>query len=130
MGFVNNVPELLQVCDFVVSKPGGAQTTESLYFKKPIIMINHSGGQEVANFKYFEKNGYGKRFRTQFMFNLFMKKISNNPSIIDKMRKNISVALDIDIDRVNVKATPEEGLGFSGEGLGAAAHAVALIEKQ
>ena len=32
LGFVNNVPELLQICDFVVSKPGGAQTTESLYF--------------------------------------------------------------------------------------------------
>ena len=53
-------------------------------------MINHSGGQEIANFKYFEKNGYGKRFRTQFMFNLFMKRISENPSIIDKMRKNMS----------------------------------------
>jgi processive 1,2-diacylglycerol beta-glucosyltransferase len=90
MGFVNNVPELLQICDFVVSKPGGAQTTESLYFKKPIIMINCSGGQEVANFKYFEKNGYGKRFRTAFMFNHYMKKISDNPSIIDKMRKNMN----------------------------------------
>ena len=90
LGFVNNVPELLQICDFVVSKPGGAQTTESLYFKKPILMINHSGGQEVANFKYFEKNGYGKRFRTQFTFNLFMRKISKDPSIIDKMRRNMS----------------------------------------
>ena len=90
LGFVNNVPELLQICDFVVSKPGGAQTTESLYFKKPIIMINCSGGQEVANFKYFEKNGYGKRFRTSFMFNLYMKKISNDPSIIDKMKKNMN----------------------------------------
>lgn len=90
MGFVNNVPELLQICDFVVSKPGGAQTTESLYFKKPILMINCSGGQEVANVKYFEKKGYGKRFRTSFMFNLYMKKISENPSIIDKMKKNMS----------------------------------------
>ena len=53
-------------------------------------MINCSGGQEVANVKYFEKKGYGKRFRTAFMFNLYMKKISENPSIIDKMRKNMS----------------------------------------
>jgi UDP-N-acetylglucosamine:LPS N-acetylglucosamine transferase len=53
-------------------------------------MINCSGGQEVANFKYFEKNGYGKRFRTAFMFNHYMKKISDNPSIIDKMRKNMN----------------------------------------
>ena len=53
-------------------------------------MINCSGGQEVANFKYFEKNGYGKRFRTSFMFNRYMKKISDNPSIIEKMQKNMN----------------------------------------
>ncbi len=90
LGFVNNVPELLQMCDFVVSKPGGAQSTESLYFKKPIIMINCSGGQEVANYKYFVKNGYGRRFRTSFMFNKFMKNISDNPAIIEAMKKNMS----------------------------------------
>lgn len=90
LGFVNNVPELLQICDFVVSKPGGAQSTESLYYKKPIIMINCSGGQEVANYKYFVKNGYGRRFRTSFMFNKFMKNISDNPMIIEEMKKNMS----------------------------------------
>lgn len=90
LGFVNNVPELLQICDFVVSKPGGAQTTESLYFKKPVIMINCSGGQEVANYKYFVKNGYGKRFRTRFMFTRYMKSISKNPEIIDEMKNNMA----------------------------------------
>lgn len=89
LGYVNNVPELLQICDFVVSKPGGAQTTESLYFKKPIIMINSSGGQEVANYKYFIKNGYGCRFRTPFTFMIFMKRISNNPDILKNMQKNM-----------------------------------------
>jgi len=89
-GFVNNVPELLQMCDFVISKPGGAQTTESLYFKKPIIMINCSGGQEVANYKYFVKNGYGRRFRTTFGFIHFIKQIDKNPSIIRQMQKNMA----------------------------------------
>ena len=90
LGFVNNVPELLQICDFVVSKPGGAQTTESLYFKKPVIMINCSGGQEIANYKYFVKNGYGRRFRTSYMFNKYMKEISENPNIIEEMKKNMA----------------------------------------
>lgn len=89
LGFVNNVPELLQLCDFVVSKPGGAQTTESLYFKKPIIMINCSGGQEIGNYKYFVKKGYGRRFRTSFTFALYMEAIANNPNIIEKMKKNM-----------------------------------------
>ena len=75
--------------DFVVSKPGGAQTTESLYFKKPILMINCSGGQEVANYKYFEKNGYGRRFRFTFTFMKYMKEISRRPKTIDKMCKSM-----------------------------------------
>ena len=47
---------------------------------------------------------------------------------IETMRKNLSAALEVDIDLVNVKATTEERLGFTGEGLGIAAHAVCLIE--
>lgn len=45
------------------------------------------------------------------------------------MRQNIADALGIDVSRVSVKATTEEGLGFTGEKRGIAAHAVALIEK-
>lgn len=47
---------------------------------------------------------------------------------IQQMRRKIAYALDIDISCVSVKATTEEGLGFSGEKLGIAAHAVCLIE--
>lgn len=48
---------------------------------------------------------------------------------IEGMRKNIAGVLGIDIDEVNVKATTEEGLGFTGTGEGIAAHAVCLIRK-
>ncbi len=47
---------------------------------------------------------------------------------IPDMRKNIAEVLHIPVSAVNVKATTEEGLGFTGEGLGIAAQAVCLLE--
>lgn len=48
---------------------------------------------------------------------------------IPRMIEKIAAVLDIPADCVCVKATTEEGLGFTGEGLGIAAHAVVLLEK-
>lgn len=47
---------------------------------------------------------------------------------IDSMRQNIAKACNIDINDVNVKATTEEHLGFTGRGEGISAHAVCIIE--
>ncbi|MBQ3547198.1 MAG: 2-C-methyl-D-erythritol 2,4-cyclodiphosphate synthase [Clostridia bacterium] len=47
---------------------------------------------------------------------------------IDQMRQNIADDCGVSVDRVNVKATTEEGLGFTGELLGISAHAVCIIE--
>ena len=48
---------------------------------------------------------------------------------IEAMRQNIAADCGLDISRINVKATTEEGLGFTGEGKGIAAHAVCLLEE-
>lgn len=47
---------------------------------------------------------------------------------IDSMRENIAKVLECDISDINVKATTEEGMGFTGEGMGISAHAVCLID--
>lgn len=48
---------------------------------------------------------------------------------IPVMRENIANALGLEVDQVNVKATTEEGLGFTGTGEGISSQAVCLIEK-
>lgn len=48
---------------------------------------------------------------------------------MQSMEQNIADTLEIAKDSINIKATTEEGLGFTGEGLGIAAKAVCLIEK-
>ena len=56
--------------------------------------------------------------------------VAQRPKIapyVAEMRKNIASDLGIGADMVSVKATTEEGLGFSGRGEGMAAHAAALI---
>ena len=64
--------------------------------------------------------------------NIDVTMIAQRPKLkehIPQMMENIAGALNLDISRVNVKATTEEKLGFTGEGLGMSCHAVCLLEE-
>lgn len=49
---------------------------------------------------------------------------------LPEMRKNLAAHMEISLDQVNVKATTEEKLGFTGSGEGMAAHAVCLLKRK
>ena len=64
--------------------------------------------------------------------NIDVTMIAQKPKLkehIPQMMENIARAVGISVDRVNVKATTEEKLGFTGEGLGMSCHAVCLLEE-
>ena len=64
--------------------------------------------------------------------NVDVTMIAQRPKLkphIEQMMANIAADLEIDISRVNVKATTEEGLGFTGNQEGMACHAVCLLEE-
>ena len=64
--------------------------------------------------------------------NIDVTMIAQRPKLrphIAQMEQNIAGALKLDVSRVNVKATTEERLGFTGEELGMACHAVCLLEE-
>ncbi len=71
-------------------------------------------------------NGYG-------VVNLDATVLAQAPKLrpfIDDMRANIASACGVDVDCISIKATTEEGLGFTGTGEGIAAHCVCLIDKK
>ncbi len=64
--------------------------------------------------------------------NIDVTMIAQRPKLkehIPQIAENIARTLEIGVDRVNVKATTEEKLGFTGEGLGMSCHAVCLLEE-
>ena len=73
-----------------------------------------------------EEKGY-------YVVNIDATVIAQKPKLrpyIDIMRENISNTLKTDVDCVNVKATTEEKMGFTGSGEGISAHCVCLIDKK
>lgn len=74
-------------------------------------------------------NEYQKKYK---ILNIDSTIICEKPKFrnyIDKMRNNIKDVLNINIDQINIKATTEEGLGFTGRKEGIAARAICLLEE-
>ena len=64
--------------------------------------------------------------------NVDVTMIAQRPKLkdhIQQIRQNIAQDLGVDVSRINVKATTEEHLGFTGEGLGMSCHAVCILEE-
>ena len=86
----------------------------------------------ISSIKLLEKVGELLEENHVFIENIDATIIAQAPKMrphIDTMRENIAKALLIDVGQVNVKATTDEGLGFTGSGEGISSQAICAIEK-
>ena len=86
----------------------------------------------ISSLKLLAEVGKLLREKRYSVVNIDATLLAQRPKVApykQQMAENIAAALGIDAEQVNVKATTEEGLGFTGDGSGMAAHAVVLVEK-
>ena len=95
-------------------------------------LLGHSDADVLLHLKLLEHVGRLLDESGYVIENIDATIIAQRPKMrphIDQMRENIAAALKIETDQVNVKATTEEGLGFTGSGEGISSHAICAVEK-
>ena len=83
--FTNKIPEIMHICDFVVTKPGGLTVTESLVSGLPIIIINPIPGQEEENADFLVKNEAGIWIKKEDNIARVLKNLYRNEDKLIKM---------------------------------------------
>lgn len=92
---------------------------------------NDPAYEGADSMKLLEEVGKLLQEKAYFIENIDATVIAQRPKLapyIETMRENIAARLQIDKNQVNVKATTEEGLGFTGQGQGISAQAICLLE--
>lgn len=86
LGYTNQIPELMQIADFVISKPGGLTTTEILVSQVPFLIINPVPGQEEENANFLTNNGAAARIWDVKKAQPFIEQFINDSFRIDNMK--------------------------------------------
>ena len=78
----------MSISDFVITKPGGLTTTESLVSHLPMLIINPIPGQEEQNADFLEKAGVATWLRIDDCIEEVLEKFINSPDELAEMRQN------------------------------------------
>lgn len=89
LGFTTNISELLDECDFVITKPGGISITECMKKKRPMLLIPGNGVPEMDNLRYICKKGYGINCKTPKKLSKTVSMLLSNRKILNNMYKNL-----------------------------------------
>jgi processive 1,2-diacylglycerol beta-glucosyltransferase len=82
--FVDTIDEWMYMADVIVSKPGGLTTSEVLYLKKPLLMINPIPGQEEKNAEFVTEHNYGIRIQNTEELPAIITKVLHEPNFLTK----------------------------------------------
>ena len=85
--YTNKVPEFMSISDFVITKPGGLTTSESLASSLPMVIINPIPGQEEENAQFLEDTGVGIWIRKNSSPKEVFESILNDPNKLLKMKE-------------------------------------------
>lgn len=86
--FTTELPELLPITSFVITKPGGLTITECISTNVPIILINPIPGQEKENAQYIADNKMGIWIKTNKPTSEYFQEIFNDTKLIEEIKEN------------------------------------------
>jgi len=86
--FTNKVPELMNIASFVITKPGGLTTSESLISGLPMLIINPIPGQEEQNAEFLENNKIGVWLRKNDDIKTVLEKFINDDKQLNEFHNN------------------------------------------
>ena len=86
--FTTELPELLPITSFVITKPGGLTITECISINVPIILINPIPGQEKENAQYIADNKMGIWIKATKPTSEYFQEIFNDTKLIEEIKEN------------------------------------------
>ncbi|NLD88267.1 MAG: galactosyldiacylglycerol synthase, partial [Clostridiales bacterium] len=89
--FVDNVDEMMDAADCIITKPGGLTTTESLAKQLPMIILNPIPGHEERNSEFLTNNGVAIEVTKTFPLEDAMHFMFHNPRRLELMKESISL---------------------------------------
>lgn len=88
-GFVDNVDELMDASDLIITKPGGLTTSELMAKGLPALYVNPIPGQEDRNMEFLVNCGVGMMIKKDFPIEEAIYQVISNPWRTEAMKKNV-----------------------------------------
>ncbi len=91
LGFVNNIDQLMDASDCIISKPGGLTTSEAMAKRLPMIIVNPIPGQEERNVEFLTNNGVAMAVTSTSTLEDVIYQLLANPHKVEAMRSCIDI---------------------------------------